>query len=109
LAEEAEEVEEKEKVEEAEVEEEKVEFVEERVYMVPLGEAWRVPRPYRTPRAVRALREFVSRHMKAEEVKLSQEVNRFLWRRSIEKPPRKVRIKVGKDKDDVAWVYLAKK
>jgi ribosomal protein L31E len=47
--------------------------------------------------------------MKAEEVKLSQEVNRFLWRRSIEKPPRKVRIKVGKDKDDVAWVYLAKK
>jgi len=104
----AEEAEEKrEEVEEEKAEE--VEFVEERVYTVPLKKAWRTPRPLRTPRAIRVLKEFVIRHMKAEEVKLSQEVNNFIWSRGIEKPPRRIRIRVGKDKDNVAWVYLAKK
>jgi len=83
------------------------EFVEERVYTVPLRDAWVAPRGKRTPKAVRILRQFVMRHMKAEEVKISEEVNRALWRRGIQKPPRKIRIRVGKDKDGVAWVYLA--
>ena len=110
MAEETKETKEEEKREEKEEEaEEKIEFVEERVYMVPLREAWRTPRPYRAPRAIRILREFISRHMKVEDVRLSQELNSFIWSRGIEKPPRRVRVRVGKDKDNVAWVYPAKK
>ena len=103
-----------EKVEEAEEAEEeeaasRIEAVEERVYMVPLGDVWRAPRPIRTPRAIREIRSFVQRHMKPEEVKIDGKLNEFVWRRSIEKPPRRVRIKAAKDKDGVVWVFLAEK
>ena len=99
-----------EKIEEAEEEAaSRIEAVEERVYTVPLGDVWRAPRPIRTPRAIREIRSFIQRHMKPEEVKIDGKLNEFVWRRSIEKPPRRVRIKAAKDKDGVVWVFLAEK
>ncbi|RJS67998.1 hypothetical protein CW680_00760, partial [Candidatus Bathyarchaeota archaeon] len=55
------EAEEIEKEEERELEED---IVEERIYTVPLREAWRSPRQRRAPRAIRILRSFIERHMK---------------------------------------------
>ncbi|MGC8962294.1 MAG: hypothetical protein ACP5K1_07655 [Candidatus Bathyarchaeia archaeon] len=37
--------------------------------------------------------------MKAEEVKVSNEVNEALWSRGIEKPPRKITVKLVKDEE----------
>jgi large subunit ribosomal protein L31e len=103
--------EEAEEVEEVKEEEavSKIEAVEERVYTIPLAKAWRAPRPVRTPRAVREIKSFIQRHMKPEEVKIDGKLNEFVWRRSIEKPPRRVRIKAAKDKDGVVWVFLAER
>jgi len=101
-AQEAEEVEEEEAIS-------KIEAVEERVYTISLAKAWRAPRPVRTPRAVREIKSFIQRHMKPEEVKIDGKLNEFVWRRSIEKPPRRVRIKAAKDKDGVVWVFLAER
>lgn len=79
--------------EEAEGEEE-IEVVEERIYTIPLRHVWVVtPRGKRAPRAVRDVRDFVARHMKAEEVAISNEVNAALWARSINKPPRKITVR----------------
>lgn len=119
-AEEAEEVEaEKERVERRKREEVEEEIVEERLYTIPLGRAWISPRKKRAPRAMRLIRSFVERHMKMrggsseegmEEVGrlvIDNEVNEKVWSRGIEKPPRKIRVRLAKDKEGTVTVYLA--
>jgi len=89
--------------------EEEIEVVEERIYTIPLRHVWTVtPRGRRAPRAVRDVRDFVSRHMKAEEVSISNEINSALWSRSINKPPRKITVRAVKDKEGKVVVYPAK-
>ena len=94
--------------EEAEGEEE-IEVVEEKIYTIPLRHVWVVtPRGKRAPRAVRDVRDFVARHMKAEEVAISNEVNAALWARSINKPPRRIKVRAVKDKEGKVIIYPAK-
>ncbi len=101
-------VEEKEEEEEeAEEEGEEIEVVEERIYTIPLRKVWGPPRGKRTPRAMRLLRAFVKRHMKAENVEISNEVNEELWARGIRKPPREIKVRLVKDKEGRVIVYPA--
>ena len=89
--------------------EEEIEVVEERVYTIPLRHVHIVtPRIKRAPRSVRDVRSFVARHMRAEEVSISNEVNELLWKRSINKPPRRIKIRAVKDKEGRVIVYPAK-
>jgi large subunit ribosomal protein L31e len=89
--------------------EEEIEVVEEKTYTISLRHVWVVtPRGKRAPRAVRDVRDFVARHMKAEEVAMSNEVNAALWARSINKPPRKITVRAVKDKEGKVIVYPAK-
>jgi len=86
--------------------EEEIEVVEEKIYTIPLRHAWVVtPRGKRAPRAVRDVRDYVARHMKADEVAISNEVNSQVWARSINKPPRKITIRAVKDKEGKVIVY----
>ncbi|MBS7649613.1 MAG: 50S ribosomal protein L31e [Candidatus Bathyarchaeia archaeon] len=96
-------------VEERKPEESESEVVEERIYTVPLSRAWIAPATKRAPRAMRILKAFIKRHMKADEdfVRISNEVNERIWSRGIEKPPRKIRVRAAKDKDGLITVYLA--
>ena len=100
--------------------EEEEEFVEERVYTIPLGKAWVRPRKKRAPRAMQLIKAFVTKHMKMEmrveeeeekgelpRLIISNDVNEKVWSRSIEKPPRKIRVRVGKDQDGNVTVFLA--
>jgi len=89
--------------------EEEIEVVEEKIYTIPLRHVHVVtPRGKRAPRAVRDVRDFVARHMKAEEVAMSNEVNDALWARSINKPPRRITVRAVKDKEGKVIVYPAK-
>jgi len=83
------------------------EAVEERIYTVPLKKAWAAPRWKRAEKAVRVLREFVERHMKPTEIIIDPEVNEAIWRRGIQKPPRRIRVKMTRDEDGVVRVTLA--
>jgi len=85
--------------------EEEIEVVEEKLYTVNFRKAWITPRGKRAPRAVRMLREFVKRHMKTEDVIISNEINQKLWSRSIKKPPRRMRVRVVKDKEGNVIVF----
>jgi len=80
----------------------------ERIYTVPLGDAYKAIRNKRAPKAVKILRSFISKHMKEEEtgVILSNSLNSFIWERSIQKPPRRVKIRAIKS-SDYTRVYLA--
>ena len=99
---------------------EEEEIVEERVYTIPLGKATVRPPKKRAPRAMQLIRAFVTKHMKVEmhleeeeeegelpRVIISSEVNEKVWGRGIEKPPRKIRVRVAKDSDGNVTVYLA--
>jgi large subunit ribosomal protein L31e len=94
---------------ESEEGEEEIEVVEEKIYTIPLRHVWVVtPRGKRAPRAVRDVRAYVSRHMKAEEVSISNEVNSAIWSRSINKPPRRITVRAVKDKEGKVIVYASK-
>ncbi len=82
----------------------------ERVYTINLRRTREVSRTKRAPYAIRLIRKFISRHLHVEpqQVKISNEVNEKIWSRSIEKPPRKIKVKVVKYEDGTVWVYLYK-
>ena len=88
--------------------EEEIEIVEEKFYTVNLRDLWTGPKDKRAPKAVRTLREFVKRHMKVDNVKVSNEINQEIWARSIQKPPRKLKIRAVKDKEGQVIVFPAK-
>jgi large subunit ribosomal protein L31e len=104
---EAEEEEAEEEEEEEEEEGEEIDHVEERICTIPFRKVWATPMGKRTPRASRVLRAFVKRHMKAENVEISNEVNEELWARGIRKPPRQITVRLVKDKEGRVIVYPA--
>ena len=77
-----------------------------RVHMVPLRRAFEAPRYLRTKVAIRLIREFTTRHMKANEVKIDKEVNLVLWARGIKNPPRRMKLEMERDEDGVVSVRL---
>ena len=100
---------------------EEEEIVEERIYTIPLGKAWIAPPNKRAARAMRMIKRFITKHMKLEprrtweeegegeprELAISNEVNEKVWRRGVEKPPRKIRVRAAEDKEGNVTVYLA--
>ncbi len=92
-------------VEEGAEEEEEIEIVEEKFYDLNLRRIWTAPRERRTPRAVRYVRQYAARRMKTDNVSISEETNSLLWNRGISKPPRKIRIRVVKDKEGKVIVF----
>lgn len=73
---------------------------EERVYVVPLRKAKRVPRRKRAPRAVRELRSFLQRHTKTDTIVIDKSLNERLWSRGVQKPLPRVRVKATKRVED---------
>jgi large subunit ribosomal protein L31e len=83
---------------------EEEEIVEERVYTIPLKKAWIAPIKKRVPRGVRLIRSFVEKHMKVENPIITPEVNEYLWKRGVEGLPRRVRVRITRDVDDIVKV-----
>lgn len=96
------------------------EIVEERYYTIPLQKALVRPPKKRAPRAMQLIKIFVTKHMKLEmkvseeeeeeelpHLIVSKEVNEKVWERGIEKPPRRIKTRVTKDKDGDVTIYLA--
>lgn len=81
--------------------------VEERIYTVPLGRAWVAPKYRRAEKAVSVLRAFVERHMKPASIIIDTKVNEAIWRRGIQNPPRRIRVRLSKDDDGTVTVALA--
>ena len=83
------------------------EIIDERIYTIPLAKARRGPRNKWAKKSIRYLREFMTRHFKPESLVISQEVNQRIWERGIQKPPRKLKVRVTKNIDGLCVVYLA--
>ena len=81
----------------------------ERVITVPLKATKMAPRSRRAKRAVKEVREFIARHMKAEEDKvwIDTKLNEKLWERGIQNPPSRISVKATKFDDGTVEVTLS--
>lgn len=80
-------------------------MVEEKIYTIPLKEAYKKNDTRKAPYAMRMIKDFVKTHAKVNEVKIGSNLNHSIWSRGATKPPQKIRIKAVKD-GDVAKVEL---
>jgi large subunit ribosomal protein L31e len=77
-----------------------------RIYTINFSKAWLTPKHKRTDRVVNMIREFAVKHMKSSQIKIDQELNRYIWEKGKTHPPRKVRVRIVKDEDDQVIVSL---
>jgi large subunit ribosomal protein L31e len=73
----------------------------ERIYTINLGKVLLSPNNQRAKRAINMIREFATKHMKSENVKIEEEISHLVWARGIRHPPRKIRVKITKDDGNI--------
>ncbi len=79
----------------------------ERVYNVPLRREYlKVANWRRTHKAVKALREFIAKHMKSEDVIIGKYANQFLWKNGIRNPPHHIKVNAVKDENGRVVIEL---
>jgi large subunit ribosomal protein L31e len=79
----------------------------ERTYTIPLRkEFMKVPRWRKTKKASAALKQFLQKHMKTEDVKVSPSINEYVWKHGIKNPPHHVKVTVTKDEKGVVKADL---
>lgn len=65
----------------------------ERIYTVPLRRAWlRESRSKRASKAISTVKDFIRRHTKATEIKISRGLNELIFSRGFQKPPAKIKV-----------------
>ncbi|MGB0653253.1 MAG: 50S ribosomal protein L31e [Thermoplasmatota archaeon] len=78
----------------------------ERIYTIPLRKAHHGTRSKRANRAIRDVRNFLTRHMKSEDIWLDNEVNEALWSRGKFRIPSRIRVRATRFADGVVEVTL---
>ena len=74
----------------------------ERTYNIPLRREFvNTPKYKRAKRAVSAVRLFLRKHMKSDNIKIGQELNKRIWNNGIKNPPHHVHITAVKEGDTV--------
>ena len=70
----------------------------ERVYIIPLRrETLKVPNFRKANKAAKTVREFISKHMKSDEVMLGRYLNMKIWEHGAKNPPHHVKVNATKD------------
>ena len=79
----------------------------ERVYIIPLRrETLKVPPFKKANKAIKAVREFISRHMKSNTVALGKYLNLKIWNHGAKNPPHHVKVNAVKDDKGKVFVEL---
>ncbi len=68
----------------------------ERVHTINLGKVLLSPNNQRAKRAINVVKEYATRHMKTEEIKIEESLSHQIWKRGIRHPPRKIRVMMTK-------------
>ncbi|MBW2986130.1 60S ribosomal protein L31 [Candidatus Woesearchaeota archaeon] len=79
----------------------------ERTYIIPLRREWRKsPRYRRAKKAVTAVKDFLIKHMKSEDIKIGKYLNEMLWKHGIKNPPCRIKVNVQKDDQNTVRAEL---
>ena len=76
-------------------------MAEEKIFTVPLRDVFDKARTHRAHNASKVVRQFLVRHMKSQKIKIGGSINKSLWARGMQKPPRRIRIHAIKEEDTV--------
>ena len=77
----------------------------ERTYTIPLKKEWlKAPRYKKSKKAIKAIKQFLAKHMKIpdrdlKKIKLNKWVNQAIWLRGVKKTPQKIIVKAIKDSE----------
>lgn len=81
-------------------------MAEEKIFTINLRREFsKNPLYKRTKKSIAAVREFISKHLKVEEVKIGKNLNMHLWKRGKRNPPPKVKVNAYVE-DKTAYVEL---
>lgn len=79
----------------------------ERVYNIPVRKEFlRAPKHKRANRTVSAVRMFLQKHMKSEDVRLGNHINLAIWERGRKQPPHHVKVTAIKGDDNIVRAEL---
>lgn len=79
----------------------------ERVYVIPLRrETLKAPAYRKAKKAVTAVREFILRHMKSDNISIGKYLNLKIWEHGIKNPPHHVKVNAIKDDKGKVTVEL---
>lgn len=83
-------------------------MAETKVYTIPLRrEFQKAPFKRKTNKAVRALKQFVEKHTKADTILVGEELNEHMWSKGITNPPGKVQVEITTEtKDDKKEAFV---
>ena len=74
----------------------------ERTYTIPLRKEWlKSPKYRRAKKAVTAIKDFLIKHMKSEDIRLGKYLNEELWKHGIKNPPCRIKVNVIKDDENI--------
>ncbi|MGC9009077.1 MAG: 50S ribosomal protein L31e [Sulfolobales archaeon] len=80
----------------------------EGLYIISLSRVyWGGSRRSRGKRAIKLIRDFITRHFGAKRVILDESINEYIFYRKIEKPPRRIIVKVFKIDEGIYKATLA--
>ena len=85
-------------------------MAEEKIITINLRKGLKTyPRWKRAKKATGNLRAIIMKHAKVEKVRIDGKVNEAIWRKSIERPLHKIRLKITKTDSKTAKVELLEK
>lgn len=69
----------------------------EKIFNVPLKGLKLSRRTKRSSQAIKFIRRYIARHMKADEkdIWIDPRINELIWKRGIQKPPKSIRVKIS--------------
>ncbi len=87
--------------------EEKSKVVLEREYIIPLRKEFqKAPKYKRAKKTIKALKEFLAKHMKSDNIKIGKYLNLKVWEHGIKNPPHKLKVKTEKYDDGLVKAEL---
>lgn len=67
-------------------------------HTIPLRKDYlKVPKHRRSKRAISKIKRYVKKHAKVDEVKIGNNLNKYVWKDGIKNPPGKVEVEILKD------------
>ena len=70
----------------------------ERMYNIPLRKEWlKAPKYKRAKKAVIATKQFLTKHMKSQDIRLSADLNHKLWAHGMRNPPHHIAVVARKN------------
>lgn len=79
----------------------------ERTYVIPLRkEFMKKPNYKKTKKAITAIKEFLMKHMKGDDVKLGAHLNEAIWANGRKNPPPRIKVKAIKDDKNIIRAEL---